>query len=69
MADKGHYWVTIYFSVLPEVSLMTYLFRLYSVSYLKESMGALKCCCGKTITGLELTGRASLLFRYMSFSQ
>uniref|UniRef100_A0A3B4U7W7 Leucine-rich repeat, immunoglobulin-like and transmembrane domains 1a n=1 Tax=Seriola dumerili TaxID=41447 RepID=A0A3B4U7W7_SERDU len=26
-------------------------------------MGALKFCCGKTIAGLELTGRASLLFR------
>lgn len=39
------------------------------VGYLKESMGALKFCRGKTIAGLELTGRASLLFRYMSFSQ
>ncbi|KAG7216322.1 hypothetical protein INR49_021726 [Caranx melampygus] len=41
----------------------------FSISCLKESMGALKFCCGKTIAGLELTGRASLLFRYMSFSQ
>lgn len=38
-------------------------------AYLKESIGAMKFCCGKTIAGLELTGRASLLFRYISFSQ
>lgn len=61
---------TIYFSLLScEVCLMTHLSQLCCVSYLKESMGALKCCRGKTITGLELTGRASLLFRYMSFIQ
>lgn len=48
---------------------MFVLSQLCSVWYRKESMGALKLCCGKTIAGLELTGRASLLFRYMSFSQ
>lgn len=51
-------------------TLMTHdLCWLFSVSYLKESMGALKFCCGNTMAGLEFTGSASLLFRYMSFSQ
>lgn len=42
---------------------------LCSILYRKGSIWALKFCCGKTMTGLELPGKASLLFRYMSFSQ
>ena len=37
--------------------------------YLIASFSTLKVCLGKTMTGLELTGSASLLFKYMSSSQ